>query len=375
MIYLDYNATTPVDPHVLEAMLPYFHTHFGNAGSRLHAFGWAADEGVQIAREQVASLLNAEKDEIVFTGGATEALNMAIRGVAKAYQGKGKHLVTAKTEHKAVLETYADLEAQGFSTTYLDVDQNGLVSLEELENALTKDTILVSIMHANNETGVLQDVEAIYERAKAKNILFLTDATQAMGKVPVSVAHCDLLACSGHKFYAPKGVGALYIRRRTPRVRMLPFITGGGQERGLRGGTLNVPAIVGMGKAAQIAAQCLEQDAASIRQLRDQFEHALCENPLVHRNGDAIHRLPNTANLRFEGFRAAELLRSLTHLAASTGSACSTANPKPSHVLKAMHLTDAKTYASIRFSLGRFTTQDDIEQAIGMIKECLERNP
>ena len=373
-IYLDHNATTPVDERVLARMVPFFTEHYGNASSKGHPFGWAAEEAVAQAREAVAGCLGAEANEIVFTSGATEAVNAAMKGVAGAYAGKGRHIVTVQTEHKAVLDTARALERQGFHITYLPVDGNGLVDLDALEAALTDETILVSVMWANNETGVLQPIPEIAERVRARGILFMTDATQAVGKVSVSTAYADLLVCSGHKVYGPKGVGALYVRRRNPRVRILPLLDGGGQERGLRGGTLNVPGIVGMGAALDFAQREYKADRARLEALRDQFETALLRRlPDVSINGGTAPRLPQTANITFGGVDAAKLLLALRDLAVSTGSACTSGSTRPSHVLKAMGLSNEDALATVRFSLGRFTTAEEVDYAINHIVSAVDQ--
>lgn len=363
-IYLDYNATTPVDARVLEAMLPYFTERYGNASSKGHAYGWAAEEAVEQAREQVAALMGAEVREVVFTSGATESINLALKGVAEAYARKGRHLVTVQTEHKATLDACRTLERQGSRVTYLPVDENGLVRPDDVEAALTDETVLVSVMWANNETGVIQPVEEIAERVRARGILFMTDATQAAGKIPISTEHADLLALSAHKFYGPKGVGALYLGRRRPRVRLLPLVDGGGQENGLRGGTLNVPGIVGMGAAAALARDGLDVEADRLKALRDRFEADVqVVLPDVRANGKDASRLPQTSNLSFPDVRANNLVAALRDLALSTGSACSSGSGKPSHVLKAMGLSDAMAQSTLRFSLGRFTTDEEIAYA------------
>ncbi len=372
-IYLDHNATTPLDERVLARMLPFFTEHYGNASSKSHPFGWAAGEAVDQAREAVADWLGAEAGEIVFTSGATEAVNAAMKGVAGAYAQKGRHLVTVQTEHKAVLDTARALERQGFRITYLPVQPNGLLNLDTLDAALTDETILVSVMWANNETGVLQPIPEIAERVRARGIVFMTDATQATGKIPVRVEHADLLVCSGHKVYGPKGAGALYVRRRNPRVRLLPLVDGGGQERGLRGGTLNVPGIVGMGAALKIAQAEQPLDAARLQTHRDRFEAALLDRlPGVQINGKAAPRLPQTSNVTFRGVEAAKLLLALRDLAVSTGSACTSGSNKPSHVLRAMGLPAEDALAAIRFSLGRFTTSDEVDYALDHVVEAVE---
>ena len=363
-IYLDYNATTPVDPRALEAMLPYFTERYGNASSKGHAYGWAAEEAVEQAREQVAALMEAEAREVIFTSGATESINLALKGVAEAYARKGRHVVTVETEHKATLDACRTLERQGSRVTYLPVDENGLVRPADVEAALTEKTILVSVMWANNETGVMQPIEEIAERVRARGVLFMTDATQAAGKMPISTEHADLLVLSAHKFYGPKGVGALYASRRRPRVRLLPLVDGGGQENGLRGGTLNVPGIVGMGAAAALAGDGLEAEADRLKALRDRFEVEIqAVLPDVHINGKDAPRLSQTSSLVFPDVRANNLIAALRDLALSTGSACSSGSGKPSHVLKAMGLSDALAQSTLRFSLGRFTTDEETDYA------------
>jgi len=372
LIYLDYNATTPVDPQVLARMLPYFTEHYGNASNKAHAFGWAADEAVEQAREEVAALLGAEPGEILFTSGATEAINTAIKGVAEVYGSKGNHLVTVATEHKAVLNACRALERRGFRTTVLPVDAEGRVDPDAVEAALTDETLLVAVMQANNETGTLQPIEEIGRRVRARGVLFLTDATQAVGKVPVSVEHVDLLACSAHKFYGPKGVGALYIRRR-PRVRLVPLLDGGSQENGLRGSTLNVPGIVGMGAAAAVAMNNLDEERQRLRTLRDRLEAALLAVlPDLRVNSGGTPRLPQTASLTFPGLSAAHLMRTLRGLALSAGSACATGNTNPSHVLKALGHSNADAAATLRFSLGRFTTQAEVDEAARQVVSAVE---
>ncbi len=372
-IYLDYNATTPVDPRALDRMLPYFSEQYGNASSKGHAFGWVAAEAVKQAREEVAALMHAEPSSILFTGGATESINAAIRGVAAAYARKGEHIITVHSEHKAVIETCQAMEKQGLSVTYLPVDDRGLVDLDALEDALNERTILVSIMWANNETGVIQPIPEIARRIRSGTALFMTDATQALGKIPVDVEAVDILACSAHKMYGPKGVGALYRRRRNPRVRLVPFITGGSQEDNMRGGTLNVPGIVGFGAAASLASNEMNEEARRLRALRDDFEHRIMETlPDVRVNGAGAPRLPHVSNMTFRGVPSAHLVTQLRELAMSTGSACSTGSGTPSHVLKAMGLTDDEALASLRISLGRFTTEAEVQLAAGRIVEAVQ---
>lgn len=372
-VYLDYNATTPVDPRVVERMLPYFTDTFGNASSKAHAYGWAAEEAVDVARDQVAALLGAEPGEIVFTSGATESINLAIKGVAAANASRGRHLITWATEHSAVLDTCRAMERSGFEVTYLPVDEEGRASVEEFTDALRDDTILVAMMWANNETGVLNPIEAFAEVARAQGVYFFADATQAVGKAPVSVEAVDLLACSAHKFYGPKGVGALYVRRRNPRVRLTPVINGGGQEQGLRGGTLNVPGIVGMGAAAELAREELEADSARLRGLRDRLERTLEESLpelVIHsRNAD---RLPQTVNIRIRGLKADHVMGAARDLAFSAGSACASGSGKPSHVLTAMGLTPDEARSAIRLSFGRFTTEEEIDFAAARLVEAVE---
>ena len=365
-IYLDYNATTPCDPAVVEAMTPFFTDHFGNASSN-HAFGWAADEAVKQARERVAALIGAKPRTITFTSGATESLALALLGAGAAYGGRKHHVVTVATEHKAVLSTVRMMEQDGFDVTVLPVDANGLVDLGALEDAVTDKTLLVSVMLANNETGVIGPVAEAARIAHAQGAFLLTDATQAVGKIPVDVEAlgADLLALSAHKFYGPKGVGALYVRRRGPRVRLGPIVPGGGQENGLRGGTLNVPGIVGLGAAAALAAEQLDKDEAHLERLRDRFEAGVMDQvPGVSVNGSGAPRLPNTSNLRFAGVRTAKLLPALRGVAASTGSACQVKTSEPSHVLTAMGLSADQSFSSVRFSLGRPTTEDEVDAAV-----------
>jgi cysteine desulfurase len=374
-IYLDYNATTPLDPRVLEAMLPYFTTHFGNAASATHQYGWAAEAAVKIAREDIARLIGAVPEEISFTSGATEALNTAIKGVAATYAGRGNHIITLATEHKAVLDTCTYLEQTGYRITRLPVDADGRLRLPDLAAALDAETLLVITMLANNETGVLQDLPAIAALTHAAGALLLTDATQAVGKVPVDVdaLGVDLLACSAHKFYGPKGVGALYLRRRNPRVRILPLLHGGGHERGVRSGTLNVPGIVGMAAAANLAAAEMAAESARLAILRDRLESRLLALPEVRRNGHAQERLAHTSNLSFGFVEADALIQAMRGIAVSTGSACTSAHMAPSHVLQAMGLSDDAAYAAIRFSLGRMTTSEEVDSAITEVEAAIAR--
>lgn len=372
-IYLDYNATTPVDPRVIDRMLPFFSAHYGNASSKGHAYGWAAAEAVQMAREQCAVAIGSEPEELVFTAGATESINLAIKGVALAYQSKGRHLVTVQTEHAAVLASCKALERSGWRVTRLGVGPDGLVDPDAVAAAIEADTVLVSVMWANNETGVLQPIAEIGRQVRDRGVLMLTDATQAVGKVPVDVAGVDLLAFSGHKIYGPKGVGGLYIRRR-PRVRLVPQVDGGGQEEGLRAGTLNTPGIVGLGAAVAVAMQEREAEAGRLRVLRDRFEEQLlAEISGVRINGAGAPRLPHTSNVTFPGVKSAHLVAALRDLAMSTGSACSSGTGAPSHVLKAMGLSDAEAYATLRISLGRSTTEEEMHLAAGRVIETVLR--
>jgi cysteine desulfurase len=372
-IYLDYNASTPVDKQVLDAMLPYFSEKFGNASSKTHAFGWIADDAVKTAREQIAQLINCLTQEIVFTSGATEAINLAIKGVWENYQSKGNHIITVKTEHNAVLDTCRTLEKKGAQITYLSVDREGLIDLEELKNALTPQTILVAVMYANNETGVIQPIRKIADLVHANNSIFMSDATQAIGKINIDVEdeHIDLMCMSAHKMYGPKGVGALYVRRKDPRVSLFPQIDGGGHERGLRSGTLNVTGIVGLGKACEIAQKNMWEDAARISKLRTRLEQFLCDLENVFINGSTKHRLFNVTNITFQGIRSEDLIKKISNIAVSMGSACTSAKPEPSHVLKAMALSDSDALNSIRFSLGKYTTNEEIIEAIESITKAV----
>jgi cysteine desulfurase len=373
LIYLDNNATTPCDPQVVDAMLPYFHEIPGNAASRTHIFGWKAEEAVKQARANVAKILDAEPEEIVFTSGATEAVNLALKGVFEAYASKGKHIITCKTEHKAVLDTCEHLEKLGAEVTILEVDKKGRINLDELKNAIRKDTILVSIMWANNETGVIQDVEAIGEICKENDVFFFSDATQAVGKIPVSVqkANIHLAACSAHKLYGPKGIGALYVRRKNPRVKVIAQIDGGGHEREMRSGTLNVPAIVGFGKAVEIAMQTMEEQGRLLKKMRDGFEKN-CQDKIedVIINGSTEHRLPHVTNLTFKFVESENLMASFNQrIAVSSGSACTSATLEPSYVLRAMGISNHDAAASLRFSLGRWTNEAQMEETLQTIIE------
>jgi len=375
-IYLDNNATTQVDPRVLEAMLPYFTERFGNAASRSHKYGWVAEEAVERARQRVATLIGAEPKEIIWTSGATESDNLAIKGVAFMYRDKGRHIVTQATEHKAVLDTCKWLEKQGFEVTYLPVDRYGRVDPQRLADAIRQDTILVTIMFANNEVGTIQPIEEIGRICKERGVLFHCDATQAVGKVPVDVRRMgiDLLSMSAHKMYGPKGVGALYVRRREPRVRLEPIIHGGGHERGMRSGTLNVPGIVGMGKAAEIARQEMQAEAARLTALRERLWEGISGRlEDVYRNGHPVHCLPNTLNVSFAYVEGEALMLGMEDIAVSSGSACTSASLEPSYVLRAMGVSDELAHGSIRFSLGRFNTEEEIDYTINRVVEVVKR--
>jgi cysteine desulfurase len=351
---------------VLEVMLPYFSEKFGNAASKTHAFGWTAADAVEQARERVTQLINAETQEILFTSGSTEAINLAIKGVFEAYRSKGNHIVTISTEHKAVLDTCLALEKRGANISYLKVDRHGNINLQELSDTITPQTILVCAMYANNETGLIHPVKAISDVVHSKASILMCDATQAVGKIPVNVREdgIDLLCLSAHKFYGPKGTGALYVRRKNPRVALLPLIDGGGHERGLRSGTLNVPGIAGLGKACEIAGKEMEQYGKRISTLRGKLENALTITGKIQINCITENRIPNTSNLLIEGVKADSLVKELCEIAFSAGSACTSANPEPSHVLRAMGLSEEEAYSSIRLSLGKFTTEEEIDFVI-----------
>lgn len=373
LIYLDYNATTPVDPQVVDAMLPYFYEKPGNAASRTHPYGWVADEAVDQARQQIAQLVGADPREIVFTSGATEADNLAIKGIFGLYQRKGKHIITVKTEHKAVLDTVQYLEKLGAEITYLDVDQDGLIDLAALQSAIRPDTILVSVMWANNETGVLQPMAAIGEICTKEGVLLMSDATQAVGKIPVEprAVGIHLMTFSAHKLYGPKGIGAIYVSRQKPRVKLAAQIHGGGHELGMRSGTLNVPAIVGFGKAAEIAAEVMETETRRLATLRDSLEQRLTgQLEAVKVNGSIDHRLAHVSNLSFRHVEAEALISTFNRsIAVATGSACSSASLEPSHVLRAMGLDDGWLKGAIRFSFGRFSREEDVERTVKLIKK------
>lgn len=373
-IYLDNNATTPMDPRVLEAMIPYFTEHFGNAASRNHSFGWQAEEAVDYAREQVAKLIGADPKEIIFTSGATEGDNLGIKGVYEMYASKGNHIITCTTEHKAVLDTCKHIERSGGEVTYLEVNPEGLIDLKELEAAIKPNTILIAIMYANNEIGVIQPVKEISAIARKHGVLFFTDGTQAVGKIPVDVNKdgIDIMAFTGHKMYGPKGVGALYVRRKNPRVKVTAQMDGGGHERGMRSGTLNVPGIVGFGKACELARLEMADDAARLSKLRDKLENALMQLEEAYVNGSREHRLPHVSNISFKYVEGEGLMMGFNkNIALSSGSACTSASLEPSYVLKALGLGDDLAHSSLRFGLGRFTTEDQIDYTIKAVSETV----
>jgi len=369
-IYLDYSATTPVDPRVAEKMIPYLTEFFGNAASRSHAFGWKAEEAIEQARSHVAALINADPKEIVWTSGATEGNNLAIKGAAHFYKTKGKHIITQKTEHKAVLDTCRDLERQGFEVTYLDVQQNGIVSLEKFEAAIRPDTILASIMMVNNEIGVIQPVGQIAEICKKKGVIYHCDAVQAGGRIEIDMQKfkADLLTLTAHKMYGPKGIGALYVRRK-PRVRIEAQIHGGGHERGFRSGTLATHQIVGFGEAARLAKQEMATENERIRALRDRLLKGIQDIEEAYVNGDLERRIPHNVNVSFNFVEGESLIMAVKDLAVSSGSACTSASLEPSYVLRALGRSDELAHSSIRFTLGRFTTEEEIDYAVNLIKK------
>ncbi len=373
-IYLDNNATTPMDPRVLDAMIPYFTEKFGNAASRSHQFGWVAEEAVDYAREQIAKLINADPKEIILTSGATEADNLAIKGVFEMYASKGNHIITCTTEHKAVLDTCKHVEKLGGEVTYLQVKEDGLVDLEQLEAAITDKTILISIMWANNEIGVIQPIREISAIARKHGVLFFTDGTQAVGKIPVDVQAdvIDLMAFSAHKMYGPKGVGALYVRRKNPRVKVTAQLDGGGHERGMRSGTLNVPSIVGFAKACELCFNEMEEEAKRLSKMRDRLEAGLLQLEEAYVNGNTEHRLPHVANISFKYVEGEGLMMGFNKdIALSSGSACTSASLEPSYVLKALGLGDDLAHSSLRFGLGRFTTEDQIDYTVKAISDTV----
>jgi len=375
-IYMDNHATTPMDPRVLEEMLPYFMEKFGNSASRNHSFGWVAEEGVETARERIAKLVGSTTKEIIFTSGATESDNLAIKGVAEMYREKGNHIITAVTEHKAVLDTCKRLEKYGYRVTYLPVQKDGLIDLDDLKRAMDDKTILVSIMAANNEIGVLQPVTEIGKLCRERGVIFHTDATQAVGKVPTDVnkQNIDVMSISGHKMYGPKGVGALYVRRKNPRVQVSAIIDGGGHERGMRSGTLNVPGIVGLGKACALAQEDLPQESCRLaglrNRLRDRIMNRLDE---AYINGSMEHRLPGNLNISFAYVEGESLLMGINDIAVSSGSACTSATLEPSYVLKALGTGDDLAHSSIRFGIGRFNTEAEVDYVADRVIETVER--
>ena len=373
-IYLDNNATTPMDPRVLEAMTPFFLEHYGNAASRNHPFGWEAEEAVDYAREQVAKLIGADPKEIIFTSGATEGDNLGIKGIYEMYASKGNHIITATTEHKAVLDTCKHIEKSGGEVTYLQVQPDGLIDLKELEAAIKPTTILIAIMYANNEIGVVMPIKEISAIARKHGVLLFTDGTQAVGKIPVDVNKdgIDLMAFTAHKMYGPKGVGALYVRRKNPRVKVTAQMDGGGHERGMRSGTLNVPGIVGFGKACEICMLDMEEDTKRISKMRDHLETELLKLEEAYVNGSREHRLPHVANISFKHVEGEGLLMGFNkNIALSSGSACTSASLEPSYVLKALGLGDDLAHSSLRFGLGRFTTDEQIDYTIKAISETV----
>ena len=375
-IYLDHNATTPCDPRVVEAMIPYFTNQFGNAASRNHPFGWQAEEAVDISREQVAKLIGADPKEVIFTSGATEGDNLAIKGVFEMYASKGNHIITCNIEHKAVLDTCKHIEREGGEVTYLKVKDNGLIDLAELEAAIKPTTILIAIMYANNEIGTVMPMKEISAIAKKKGILVFSDATQAVGKIPVDVNRdgIDLMAFSAHKMYGPKGIGALYVRRKNPRVKVTAQIDGGGHERGMRSGTLNVPGIVGFGKACELAMNEMETEAKRLSALRDKLESALLKIEEAYVNGDKEHRLPHVSNISFKYVEGEGLMMGFNkNIAVSSGSACTSASLEPSYVLKALGLGDDLAHSSLRFGLGRFTTEEQIDYTIEQVTNTVNK--
>ncbi len=373
LIYLDNNATTPTDPRAVEAMLPFFYEIPGNAASRNHPFGWKAEEAVDYAREQIADLINVDPKEIIFTSGATESDNLAIKGVFEMYASKGNHIITVKTEHKAVLDACKRVEKMGGDVTYLDVKNDGLIDLVELEASITDKTILISVMWANNETGVIQPMKEIGDICKKHGVLFMSDATQAVGKIPLDpkAVGVHLMAFTSHKMYGPKGVGALFVNRKNPRVKVTAQMDGGGHERGMRSGTLNVPGIVGFGKAAALAKAEMAQDAARLSVLRDKLENAFKNNlEEVYVNGNTDHRMPHVTNISFKHVEGEGLMMTFNqNIAVSSGSACTSASLEPSYVLVALGLGDDLAHSSIRFSLGRFTTEEDVDYAIDAVSK------
>ena len=368
-IYMDYSATTPIDPRVAQTMIPFLTEHFGNPASRSHPYGWEAEDAVETARGHVAALVNADPREIVFTSGATESDNLAIKGVAQFYQDKGKHIITVKTEHKAVLDTCRELERQGFEVTYLDVMENGLIDLNVLAAAMRPDTILVSVMHVNNEIGVIQDIAKIGEMCRERGIIFHVDAAQSTGKVEIDLAtlKVDLMSFSAHKTYGPKGIGALYVRRK-PRIRLEAQMHGGGHERGMRSGTLATHQIAGMGEAFRIAKEEMLEENKRIRALRDRLWQGFSSMEEVHINGDMVQRVPHNLNVSFNFVEGESLIMAIKDVAVSSGSACTSASLEPSYVLRALGRSDELAHSSIRFTVGRFTTEAEIDEVIALLQ-------
>lgn len=375
-IYMDNHATTPVDPRVLDTMLPYFRETFGNSASRNHEFGWKAEEAVENARGQIARLINASPKEIIFTSGATESDNLAIKGVAEMYREKGNHIITQVTEHKAVLDTCKRLEKEGYEVTYLPVEKDGRINLDDLRRAITPKTILITIMYANNEIGVVQPIAEIGKIAKEKGVFFAVDGVQAVGKIPVDVQKdgIDLLAMSAHKIYGPKGAGALYVRRKNPRVQLSAIIDGGGHERGMRSGTLNVPGIVGLGKACEICMNEMPAESEKLRRLRDRLKDAIMSQlDETYINGSMVHRLPHNINISFAYVEGESLLMGINDVAVSSGSACTSATLEPSYVLKALGVGEDLAHTSIRFGIGRFNTEEEVDYVVARVVETVNR--
>ena len=375
-IYLDNQATTPLDPKVFSAMEPWFTEKFGNASSRNHTYGWEAEEAVEIARESVAATIGALPKEIIFTSGATEANNIALQGAAKSYQDQGRHIITVKTEHKAVMDVCQHLSKDGFDITYLPVDKDGILDLNKFEAAIRDDTILASVMHVNNEIGVIQPIKELGAICKNKGIIFHVDAAQSMGKLSINVDDMgiDLLSISAHKLYGPKGVGALYVRRKNPRVQLQPIMFGGGHERGIRSGTLPVPNIVGMGRACDLAADVMIEENLRISQLRDTLLKGIrAENPNASINGSMEHRIAGNLNMSFPGANNEAIIAAVPDIAISSGSACTTSTMEPSHVLLALGMSKEEAYSSLRFGIGRFNTEKDVETAIKVINRCMQK--
>ena len=375
-VYLDNQATTPLDPKIFSVMEPWLKDKFGNASSRNHTYGWEAEEAVEIARESVAAIIGALPKEIIFTSGATESNNIALQGVAKNYQKQGKHIITLKTEHKAVMDVCQHLSKDGFDITYLPVDKDGILDLNKFEDAIRDDTILASVMHVNNEIGVIQPIKELGVICKNKGIIFHVDAAQSVGKLPTNVENMgiDLLSISAHKFYGPKGVGALYIRRKNPRVQLQPIMFGGGHERGIRSGTLPVPNIVGLGKACDISADVMTEENLRISQLRDSLIKGIkAENPNAKINGSMEYRVAGNLNMSFPGANNEAIIAAVPDIAISSGSACTTSTMEPSHVLLALGMSKNEVYSSLRFGIGRFNTEENIKIAVGSINSCMKK--